>query len=110
MENVSKDRFVSAMQQLRPRAQVLQFLKAHYESPGHTLNAARLAKAAGFDDYRDLYLHYESLALQIGSLVGDPEAAMSLLAEVVESTEPIQDRPLVMRPAFAEALKQANWL
>ncbi len=112
METISKTRFVSALQQLRPpKAQVLQFLSAHYESPEHALTAANLAQAAGFDDYRNIYLHYESLALQIGSLLGDPEAAMSLLAETTDpESVPMQKWRLVMRPEFAEALKEVGWV
>ncbi|GAB2489126.1 hypothetical protein [Arenimonas alkanexedens] len=87
------------------------FLQAHYKAPGRAQTATRLAQAAGYVDFRGINLWYGRLAEKVGSALGHKNAGLALLVDFAPPRS-VSNREwvLIMRPEFAEALKQSGWV
>lgn len=98
----------------RPGGRVVEFLRAHVNSPGHTLSATQLAEAAGYRSFDGVNLQYGLLAERIRVAAGcrvDPKrVSLELLVDLVRPSGANKHWLLVMRPAFAAALKSSGWL
>lgn len=95
----------------RPKGKQLQFLEKHCHDPARSSTATKLAKAAGYKDYRGVNSGYGRLAKQLGRELGRPDANITLLVEVLRPGHVTNAHwILVMRPAFAEALELAGWV
>lgn len=115
----SIDDFEQALSSLRPpRGRQPDFLRAHLKAKGRALNMRRIAEAAGYRSWRGGNLQYGLLAERIGRQMGYSNADINLLVEFIEprgkrSREDISNDEwiLVMRPAFADALKRVRgWI
>jgi hypothetical protein len=94
-----------------PQGKQLEFLQAHFNSPGKASTAAELARAVGYENWRPINLHYGKLAAMIGAAAGVPNPGIGLLVKVVgPKTISNENWILVMRPEFAKALVQAGWI
>lgn len=97
----------------RPQGRQLDFLQRHYSATGRALNMRRLAQAAGYRNYGGVNLQYGKLAKRIAHALGrrPPRTAVSLLAEFIPPREASnREYVLVMRGAFATALKSERWV
>jgi hypothetical protein len=112
MKAISASRFASALTAIpRPGARELRFLQAHYNAPGRASTATVLADKVGYRGFGGINLVYGKLAKQIGEFIGRRKAHLSLLVEFVRPpTVTNKHWILVMRPEFAEGLRQARWL
>jgi hypothetical protein len=112
MRSISRIEFAEALKELRrPDSNVLQFLKAHNEAPGRVSTATVLAASAGYQEYRGVNLQYGILAKRIGTTLGEPEANIELLIEIVkQGTVTNAEALLVMRCEFAQALADVGWI
>jgi hypothetical protein len=75
-----------------------------------------LRKEVGYRSYRAINLLYGKLAKQVGDKLVDeklvvPHKGLALLCEFFKPGEITNEHwVLVMRPEFAEGLKQAKWI
>lgn len=104
--------FAGALNSLpKPKGRQPKFLRTHSRSRGRALTATRLAKSAGYKDYRGVNLHYGLLAAQIGAALGSRDRGLSLLVDFPEPKSVTnKEWVLVMHPQFAEALEIAGWI
>jgi hypothetical protein len=106
--------FKRALKKLeRPTAGQRKFLAAHYRAVGRAATMTALANAAGYSSYGGVNLQYGLLAASIAKALRlkPPRTRTELLAEFVWP-ESLSNREfiLVMRPAFARALKDVGWV
>lgn len=103
--------FESALRRIpKPRGRQLAFLQAHYDARGRGLNARKLAKAAGYKNYRGINLHYGLLAARVAREL-KVRAGIELLVDSLTPKQASNDEwVLLMRPTFARALKRAGWV
>jgi hypothetical protein len=97
----------------RPGGHQLRFLQRHYSATGRALNMRRLAEAAGYSNYGGVNLQYGKLATRLAQALGreTPDTAVGFLAEFIAPREASnREYVLVMRDAFARALKAEGWL
>jgi hypothetical protein len=64
-------------------ARQIDFLRAHYRSPGRALTATRLAQAVRYNGYRGINLLYGKLAVKIGKECGYKKASLDILVHFV---------------------------
>ena len=104
--------FAAAMARLPiPGGDQLAFLKEHLKSTGRASTATKLAKAAGYKDFRGVNICYGRLARCIGGQLKRPDESLLLLVEFIAPRGVSnKDWVLVMRPEFAAGLKAAGWL
>ena len=75
------------------------------------MTATRLGKAAGYMNYRGVNLWYGKLADRVGTQLGHTGAGLNLLVEFAPPKSITnKEWVLIMRPALADALKQAGWV
>lgn len=108
----SKLDFKRAMAVLgKPGGRQLGFLQEHFSAPGRASTAGNLARAAGYQNYRAINLHYGGLAKRIAGVLGIKGVGIELL---VEGNEPLritnEHWVLSMRPEFADALSELGWV
>lgn len=95
----------------KPRGRQTRFLQAHYDARARGLNARKLAKAAGYKNYRGINLHYGLLAARIAKEMNRHDAGIELLVDsLLPDQASNQEWVLLMRPNFARALKEAGWV
>lgn len=95
----------------RPKGRQLKFLQAHFSARARGLNARRLARAAGYAGYRGINLHYGLLAASIARELGIRGVGIELLVEGLPPGQASnQDWVLIMRPRFAQALRNVGWV
>lgn len=112
MSTTSTQEFSKALATLEtPRGGVKRFLQAHYAASGRAMTATNLGHAANYKDHRGVNLHYGLLAKSIGAALGFNESNLGLLVEFLDP-HAVTNREyvLIMRPEFAEALRQAGWV
>ena len=122
LTTITTAQFLSAMQDMKkPGPSVRKLLKAHYNAKGRVSTMSLLAEAAGFSSFSPANLHYGDLAKRIGKHLAItepdlklPERADAYLSLLVDFIRPDAVTNthwlLVMKPEFAEALRQARWL
>src|SRR4051812_29736838 len=112
MPAISKSQFVGALRKLpRPNVNQRAFLRAHYDAPGRVLTATTLSEVTTYKDYRGVNRWYGELARRVGGALGEPETRLSLSVEFVQPNALTnQHWLLVMRPEFAEAIKEVGWI
>ena len=112
MSHPTAKQFVAVLSKLKhPGGKQPLFLQAHYEAPGRALTATNLSHAAGYKDFRGVNLAYGLLAKRIGVALGHSKTNLDLLVEfVAPKSVTNKEWLLVMRPTFAEALKQVGWV
>ena len=99
-----------------PGGRQRDFLQKHYRAPGRALTMTRLAQAARYKSYRGANLQYGLLANRIGKALGNRTPSILLLVDVLppEGKDPRSisnaEWILVMRPAFATALRRVGWV
>ena len=90
------------------------FLRAHFRAKGRALTMRRLAQAAKYRDYRGVNLQYGLIAARIGRALRRADGIKLLVQFVpprhVAPTKNISNAEwiLVMRPAFASALRRVK--
>lgn len=95
----------------RPGGRVIDFLRVHVRAPGRALTASLLAEAVGYPNHNAVNLQYGNLAARIGRAAGHQGANLFLLVEFAKPTSITnRQRVLIMRPAFAAALRGSGWL
>ncbi|MES2392587.1 MAG: hypothetical protein V4555_13160 [Acidobacteriota bacterium] len=119
---VTTAQFVSVLADMKkPGPSIRKLLKAHYNAKGRVSTMSLLAHAAGFTSFSPANLHYGDLAKRIGKHLAITEPSLQLPARADAYLSLLVDfiRPeavtnvhwlLVMKPEFAEALKQSRWL
>ena len=112
MSTTSAQEFAKALATLQmPRGGLKRFLQAHYAASGRAMTATNLAQAANYKDHRGFNLHYGLLATRIGNALGSTESNLGLLVEFLHPYAATnREYVLIMRPEFAEALRQAGWV
>lgn len=112
MSHPTTKQFVAVLTKMRrPGGKQSLFLQAHYKAPGRALTATRLGQAAGYQDFRGINLCYGRLADKIGAGLGHQNAHLNMLVEFAPpKTVTNKEWVLIMRPAFADALKQVEWV
>jgi hypothetical protein len=110
---ITSSEFKKALLRLTPTEGQRRFLQAHYRATGRVSTMSRLAEAAGYKRYGGVNLQYGGLARRIARILGKPLPAtkVALLVDFVGKEE-ISNRNWVihMRPAFASALRSAEWV
>lgn len=109
---ISKTAFKRALELIgMPGGRQLEFLQAHYSSPGRASTATNLARAAGYRNFNALNLQYGTLARRIGEALGVREATLGLLLEFNEPFSLTNEHWILsMRPEFADALRELGWV
>ena len=104
--------FTSALVKIgKPKGRQLKFLQKHYDARARALNASKLAKAAGYVNYRGINLHYGKLAYRLSQEMGIEGVGIELLVDsLIPKQASNSEWVLVMRPQFAKALKNAGWV
>ena len=112
MSHPTAKQFVTAMRSMKkPGGRHPLFLQAHYKAPGRAQTATKLAQAAGYENFRGINLWYGRLADKIGAALGHKNANLALLVEFAPPRSVTnKEWVLMMRPAFADALKQVGWV
>jgi hypothetical protein len=109
---VSSKKFKGALQQIpMPGGKQRAFLRFHEESKARALTVTMLGDKVGYKSYHAVNLLYGKLAKQIGEELGISNRGLSLLCDFFKPGELTNEHwVLVMRPEFAEGLKQAKWI
>lgn len=95
----------------KPGGRQLDFLQAHYSSPGRASTASNLARAAGYKNFNALNLQYGTLARRIGDALGEHNVQLGLLVEFNEPASLTNEHWILsMKPAFADALREMGWV
>lgn len=97
----------------RPQGRQLKFLAAHYAAPKRALNMRRLARSAGYASWRAMNLQYGLLAARLASAIGAPvpSCAVCFLCDFIHPNQASNTEwILIMKPAFAAALKHERWV
>jgi hypothetical protein len=112
MGTISTAQFESALKTIpMPSGRQIEFLRVHYDAPGRALTATKLAEAVGYKDYRGVNLWYGRLADKIGAALGQIDPHLYLLVDFVPPNAATNKEWIfVMRPEFADALKNVGWL
>ncbi|HLP10241.1 MAG TPA: hypothetical protein VK178_18915 [Opitutaceae bacterium] len=85
-------------------------LRTHAAAPNQVSDARNLAKAAGYESWRGMNLQYGLLGKRIAKELGEKEENLSLLAELVRpKTLSNKEWLVLMKPAFAKAVRAASW-
>lgn len=107
----SVDAFESALRRIpRPRGRQLDFLQAHYDARARGLNARKLAKAARYQNYRPINLHYGLLAARVAQELKVTAGIELLVDSLIPHQASNDEWILIMRPNFARALKRVGWV
>ncbi|GJG87327.1 hypothetical protein tb265_25080 [Gemmatimonadetes bacterium T265] len=95
----------------KPGGRQPDFLQAHVDAPGGALTMTRLAEAANYKAYRGANLRYGILADRIGRAMGLETPGIDLLVELIRP-ERVSNREwiLVLKPAFAAAMRRVGWV
>ena len=97
----------------RPKGRQLKFLAAHYGAQERALNMRRLARSAGYASWRAVNLQYGLLAGRIASAIRAPvpSCAVTFLCDFIRPNQASNTEwILIMKPAFAAALKEVGWV
>ncbi|MBK6418071.1 MAG: hypothetical protein IPF79_02625 [Ignavibacteria bacterium] len=108
----TKQQFSQAISRIsKPSESIIRLLRVHDGISGRVATASVLADKVGWQSYRAVNLHYGRLAKRIGSAMDIPEANLNLLVDFVRP-EDITNKEwlLVMKPAFAEAIRTLHWI
>jgi hypothetical protein len=112
LAKVSASEFAAALKVIPvPGAARLRFLLAHYQAPGRALTMRKMAKKAGYKDYRGVNLWYGKLAKDVGLALGQTKERLGLLVEFAPPKSVTnKEWVIIMRPEFAQALKRVDWI
>jgi hypothetical protein len=94
-----------------PGGRQLQFIRAHFNAPGRARTARNLAKDAKYQSWRGINLQYGLLAEALANEIGVKGFGIEIiLTGAKPKTVTNREWVLIMRPEFADALKQAGWV
>ena len=112
MPHPTTKQFVTALRTIKkPGGRQPLFLQAHYKATGRALTATKLADAAGYENFRGINLWYGRLAEKVGAALGHKNAGLALIVDLAPPRSVTnKEWVLIMRPAFADALKQVGWV
>lgn len=85
----------------------LAMLRAHYEAPGHTITATKIADEVHYRGYRGVNLHYGKFCHALAGHMGRPEAEakdLALILHCCPEVGPDGQLKLILRQELAEAL------
>lgn len=90
----------------------LAMLRAHYEAPGHTITATKIADEVEYKGWRGVNLHYGKFCYSLAERMQRPPAEAKDLALILASTPkagPNGQLDLVLRPELVTALDRLCW-
>lgn len=85
----------------------MQMLKAHYESPDHTITATQLAYAVGFSNFNAANLRYGQLANKFCKFLQIYPHCKVQIFVIFE--KPAKEWHWIMRPQVVQALHELAW-
>jgi hypothetical protein len=110
---ITSREFKRALAQITPTDKQRKFLQAHYRAVGRVATTTNLKDAAGYKSHGAVNLHYGGLAKRIAKILkrSAPPVRLDLLVKFVPRKKLSNEHWILhMRPAFARALRSANWV
>jgi hypothetical protein len=90
----------------------LAMLRAHYEAPGHTITATKIADEVHYRGWRGVNLHYGKFTYTLAEHMKRPASEAKDLALILAGPSvpgPDGQLELVLRPELALALDRLCW-